>query len=91
MEFGIYTNLTLTLIVTLFGIYWLFRPTRRSAYRYRAYCYWWLSWLAWVLAWSLILLQEKFSLRLQIPILIFDNLNSIFLIAVYFTLTRGRD
>jgi hypothetical protein len=44
-----------------------------------------------VLAWSLILLQEKFSLRLQIPILIFDNLNSIFLIAVYFTLTRGRD
>lgn len=91
MEFGTYTNLTLTFIVTLFGIYWLFRPINPAPYRYRAYCYWWCSWLAWVLAWSLILLQQKSSLRLQIPILIFDNLNSVFLIAVYFILTRGRD
>lgn len=91
MEFGTYTNLTLTLTVTLFGIYWLFRPLNRVPYRYRAYCYWWCSWLSWVLAWLLILLQSKFSLRFQIPILIFDNLNSVFLIAVYFILTRGQD
>jgi hypothetical protein len=102
VDFGTYTNLALSLAVTLYGIYWIFRPTVRIDYRYRAYCYWWCSWLAWVLAWSLILIKQGIrsdalnnSLNyipiLETFILIFDNLNSIFLITVYFILTRGRD
>jgi hypothetical protein len=95
--FGIYTNLILTITVTFFGIYWFFRPKFQIPYRRRAYAYWWCSWVAWVFAWSLILIKQNWNfsksniLILEIAILIFDNLNSICLIAVYFILTRGQD
>jgi hypothetical protein len=99
IKFGTYTNITLVLVVTLYGIYWLFKPPKHNdlAYRYRAYCYWWCSWLAWVIAWTLLAIKhskfgtDNYILKLDIPILIFDNLNSIFLIIVYFVLTRGRE
>lgn len=98
--FGIYTNLILVLIVTLYGTYWLFKRQTdvELEYRYRAYRYWWCSWLAWVIVWLLLTTKQSrdggadaYSLELDIPVLIFDNLNSIFLIIVYFILTRGRD
>lgn len=89
--FGTYTNVVLTLSVALFGVYWLLRPINRRAYRHLAYCYWWCSWFAWVIAWLLILIQQKYSVRTEIPTLVFDNLNSLFLITVYFIVTRGKD
>jgi len=101
MEFGTWINLIITLTVALYGVYWLLSPgvpleQATVAYRYRAYCYWWCSWLAWVFAWSLLLLKQfyqvppgKYILGLEIPILIFDNLNSILLMIVYLVLTRG--
>lgn len=100
-NFGTFTNLTIVFTVTIYGIYWL--KTRSNdlgiEFRYRAYAYWWWSWLVWVIAWYLLLhkqlffteSKDKFIPFIDISILVFDNLNSIFLIIVYFIITRGQD
>lgn len=93
-EFGTYTNLLLTLTVAAFGVYWLFRPKRQVPFRRLAFRYWWCSWLSWVIVWSLLPFRNNPSvgspLTVEILVLIFDNLNTIFLIGVYFVLTRGE-
>ena len=99
MDFGTIANVSLTSTVTVYGLYWLQRY-KDTQYRFLAYKYWWMSWAAWVLAWLLIWLKQtvldaatlkQHVLRFDLPILAFDNLNSVFLIVVYFAITRGRD
>lgn len=98
-ENGALANFIIVLVVSIHGIFWLFNHSQipELEYRYRAYRYWWCSWVVWCLVW--ILLYKKstyqnpaaFVPSLDIPVLVFDNLNSIFLIIVYFVITRGRN
>jgi hypothetical protein len=92
-EFGTYTNLALTFAVTGFGLYWVLRPKNQITFRRRAFWYWWCSWLVWVVVWALLLIRKNPPLgspfTIEILVLVFDNLNTIFLTVFYFTLTRG--
>lgn len=96
--FGTVTNLSISAAVTLYGaLAWLIN--RESAdwssapFKRRAYVYWWASWAAWVVAWTLILLagvtKQTESTVFKIVILTFDNLNGILTIVVFIILTRG--
>jgi len=96
--FGTATNLSISAVVVIYGAFvWLYQDTSErwvsTPYKRQAYVYWWVSWLAWVLAWALILTagmtHRAESFYFKIPILTFDNLNSIFMILVYIILTRG--
>lgn len=99
MENGALANFIIVLIVSLYGIYWLFNRSRVAEleFRRRAYRYWWCSWAAWTVVWYLLYRkstypnQNDFIPSLDIPVLIFDNLNSIFLLVVYIVITRGRE
>lgn len=92
-EFGTFTNLALTLTVMAFGVYWLFQPKGQLPFRRRAFLFWWGSWLVWVIVWSLLLIRKHppiwDTFTIEILVLVFDNLNTIFLTVFYFTLTRG--
>jgi hypothetical protein len=93
--FGTATNLSISLMVTVYGMLaWAGKGTLDLAsppFKRRAYLCWLASWLAWVFAWATILAgsSRPGSLYFGIPVLAFDNLNSIFLILVFLTITRG--
>jgi hypothetical protein len=96
-NFGTVTNLVLSASVALYGfLVWLRDKTLGAKHPFRilAYRCWWASWVCWVFAWAVLLLaamrsSEPVPLNLRIVTLIFDNLNSVFLILVYFVITRG--
>jgi hypothetical protein len=98
-DFGTVTNFVISLSVTLYGyLVWL-RDRRLGAglrFRFLAFRCWWASWLCWVLAWSALLIaalmgNRQVPLGLKIVTLVFDNLNSVFMILVYFVVTRGNE
>jgi hypothetical protein len=96
--FAAATNLSLCVAVSGYGIYWWLKPPpkRELAFRDLAYKCWWLSWIVWVFAWSIILLKVRrsgltLSLRYDVPTLACDNLNSVFLLLTYFAITRGTE
>ncbi len=95
---GITTNLLLSLSVVAYGLFAWARessPLGQTPFKRRAYLCWWTSWLAWVIAWTLILTMTHADLNGYMPLkiitMIFDNLNSICLIILFFVLTRGDD
>lgn len=97
-DFGTVTNLVLSASVVIYGfLVWLRDKTlgTRHPYRILAYRCWWASWLCWVFAWGMLfaaaLKGGQVPLSLKIVTLVFDNLNSVFLILVYFVVTRGDD
>lgn len=94
--FGTVTNLSISLAVTVYGLLAWAREhssdLSSSPFRRCAYLCWWASWLSWSLAWATILVAgicASDSLYLRIPVLVFDNLNSVFLILIFLTITRG--
>lgn len=100
--FGPGTNLLIAGTVVLFGIHWLrsSQYPHKLAFRWRAYRCWWASWVSWVVAWGLILwraaAQDTNGSQQVVPgfdvsILILDNLNTFFLILMYFVVTRGNE
>jgi hypothetical protein len=98
-DFGTVTNFVLSLAVTLYGFFVWLRDKGLDAnfpYRRLAYRCWWASWVCWVLAWSVLgtaalLGRDPVPVQWRIVTLVFDNLNSIFTILVYFVVTRGND
>lgn len=96
--FGTVTNFVLSISVTVYGYAAWFR--RRSVghvnrFSLLAYRCWWGSWLCWVFAWGVLLLAalmrlEPVPVGLKIATLVFDNLNSVLMILVYFVITRGN-
>lgn len=99
-QFGDWANLSVSVAVTVFGLYWLgeFRRRERPSFIYRTYAYWWASWFAWVLAWTVLLLRARkvfdnyFSdLQIDTAVLLLDNLNTLCLLLVFLSLIRGRD
>lgn len=93
--FGTLANLALSVSVTGYGAWAWLRAERpeQEAFRHPAYLWWWLSWLAWVFAWALLLLAGALGqmswFRFKTPVLLCDNLNSICLFQVVLILTRG--
>jgi len=97
-QYSAVANLSISATVVAYGIYWLRRSNLASplAFRYRAYIYWWLSWVAWVIAWFILTGKEfKFlpsdSVAVDAISLLPDNLNTVFLVMMYFILTRGNE
>src|SRR3712207_1974333 len=96
-HFGTVTNLVISVSVTLYGLMWLREGDLGAPHRFQTLAYrcWWASWLSWALAWSLLLVaaligKDPIPLELKIVTLAFDNLNSVFMILVYFVVTRGN-
>lgn len=87
-------NLIVCFIVVGLGavLLYIFDQKWKGKYRflYRAFTWWWLSWISWVAAW----LSIKFSFLRQdiqeVLSLVLSDLNAIFLLLIYFTLTRGN-
>lgn len=92
--FGTVTNLAVSGTVIVFGLAWIIsKKISKKSFRFRTYVFWWASWLAWVLAWSILLLKELYnnkSPEIDILVLGLDDLNAVFLILTYFALTRGN-
>ncbi|HSS20387.1 MAG TPA: hypothetical protein VLL54_09960 [Pyrinomonadaceae bacterium] len=97
--FGTITNLILSIAVTAYGAFvWLKERQGGSRPRFSllAYRCWWASWLCWVFAWGILLTvalakSKPVPVGLKILVLVFDNLNSVFMILVYFVVTRGNE
>ena len=99
-EFTVTTNVLLSVVVVLYGVYWLVQPVKYPwhAFRHLAYRLWWCSWLSWAVAWILIEVKAHngnlisgLQSRFDIPILAFDNLNSIFLLLTCLAIVRGTE
>jgi hypothetical protein len=95
-HFGTITNFVISVVVTLYGlIAWLRDRDLGTGphFRHLVYRYWWASWSCWVFAWGVLLMAaltgSEVSIGLKIVTLVFDNLNSVFMILVYFVITRG--
>ena len=86
------TNLGICLIVTIGGFYWFPKfnqeYTGNNRYIFHAYFCWWLSWIAWLGAWGVIASGKP---GLHNWIFAFSDLNALFLIILYFFLTRGKE
>lgn len=86
------TNFCICVLVTLNGFYWLKYINKKNEherrYIFRAYLCWWLSWVVWTVTWAIISFTER---EISHPRAVFalSDLNAIFLVAVYFILTRG--
>jgi hypothetical protein len=97
--FGPITNFVLSFAVVVYGyLAWCRSRSLGSGVRFdfMAYRCWWASWLCWVFAWGILLVTamsglDPLPIELRIVTLIFDNLNSVFMILVYFVITRGND
>ena len=94
-EAGKYFNLIICCMVVVSGLYWLIfldqKWTGKYRFLYRAFACWWLAWVAWVPAWILSAFNVIESEHPRdIIILIFTDLNMVFLVLVYFNLTRGN-
>lgn len=87
-------NLIIVFIVVGWGAYFMYILDQKwqNEYRflYRAFTCWWLSWLAWAATWLVIPLFESHPLAAIITFLLSD-LNAVFLVLVYFYLTRGNE
>lgn len=98
-HFGTVTNFVISTSVTLYGfLAWLRNRDPRAEPRFRplVYRYWWASWSCWVFAWGVLLIaailgSNQVNIELKIVTLFFDNLNSVFMILVYFVMTRGDE
>src|SRR5262249_5268235 len=99
-HFGIAANFVISFLVTLYGAFvWLprsketTRVTTVAGFRYRCYVCWWISWLCWTLLWAWTGIRQWIgsadSIPLKIPDLVLDNLNSICMVLVFLTITRG--
>jgi len=86
-------NFLVCCLVTISGGYWLrvFSQKYGDEHRYifRSYLCWWLSWAVWVVVWGIIAFTELkgYDRRLVLGL---SDLNAIFLITLYFNLTRGN-
>jgi len=96
-DFGTYANLIISSCVVAFGLFWLLKKPLDDSQklRIRSFQFWWASWLMWVIAWSLLtykssLTQNEVPNWVEIGVLIFDNFNTVFLVLMYFVLTRGN-
>jgi hypothetical protein len=98
-DFGTIANFILSLSVALYGYIVWFRDKELSnkfPYRRLAYRCWWAAWFFWVIAWAVLLIAallgiDPVPVHWRVVTLIFDNLNSVFTILVYFVVTRGND
>lgn len=88
-------NFVVCLMVFAGGFYWMISLDQKwrdeHRFLYRAFTCWWLSWFIWLVLWTLILfvVPKNQNTRNLISLLLTD-LNMIFLIMVYFFLTRGN-
>lgn len=98
-DFGTVTNFVLSVSVIAYGfLVWLKDRAlgTKLPFRLLAYRCWWASWSCWVFAWGVLLVTallgyDPVPLKLNILTLVFDNLNSVFMILVYFVVTRGNE
>jgi hypothetical protein len=63
--------------------------TGRDRFVFRAFVWWWLSWIAWTAAWAAIAIRNLPSEHPNLLLLLSD-LNAVTLIMVYLTLTRAE-
>ena len=87
IEFGINANIIVVAAVVILGLFWVFRKSESPSHlmRIRAFQFWWASWFMWLFAWGAIKFDK------EILILVFDNLNTVCLLLMYFVLTRGEE
>lgn len=94
IDYPSFSNFIVCSIVGLSGLYWLKKFSqkyeKRNHYIFRSYVCWWLSWVIWGITWALIAFTDwEHTSRVRL-LLALSDLNAIFLITVYFTLTRGN-
>jgi len=95
LDFPSLTNFIVCSIVTLSGLYWLKKFSqkyeKKNHFVFRSYFCWWLSWVIWVATWAIITFTDwAHTYPHERLLLALSDLNAIFLITVYFTLTRGN-
>jgi hypothetical protein len=93
LKFAPFVNFVVCSWVTLSGLYFLRKLTQEyepeKAYIVRSYFWWWLSWLVWTFTWFTITFWDWEHIH-HTTILGLSDLNAILLIALYFSLTRGK-
>jgi hypothetical protein len=95
LDFPSLTNFIVCSIVTFSGLYWLRKFSQKyegkNRFIFRSYFCWWLSWITWTVTWALITFTDWANTYPYVRLLLaLSDLNAIFLITVYFTLTRGN-
>jgi hypothetical protein len=94
---GALLNLAVCCVVVLWGSYLWAGPLRSklngdSRFLYRAFVFWWLSWLSWVGTWVVITFSVPANEDQQeLLTLLASDLNAVFMLLVYFCVTRGKE